>query len=227
MPTTEPITVLVVDDHPIMRQGLRALLNDSGRFVVVGEAQDGEEALRLAAELTPQVVIMDVMMPRKDGIEACRDLMALLPDTRVMMLTAATGEDAVIDAIAAGATGFLEKYAPPEEFVTAMLDVAAGRLNVPEEAVKRVFAMLRGQRPLEPARPVDRLTAIERQTLTLFARGTSYTEIAKQRGNSVVTVRNTLYRIQDKLGIETKQELVIWAVRNGLVDDAVVGIDSQ
>ncbi|MCY3567879.1 MAG: response regulator transcription factor [Chloroflexi bacterium] len=227
MPTTEPITVLVVDDHPIMRQGLRALLNDSGRFVVVGEAQDGEEALRLAAELTPQVVIMDVIMPRKDGIEACRDLMALLPDTRVLMLTAGAHEDSVIDAIAAGATGFLEKYAPPDEFVTAMLDVAAGRLNVPEEAVKRVFAMLRGQRPAESVRPVDRLTAIERQTLTLFAKGTSYAEIAKHRGNSVVTVRNTLYRIQDKLGIQTKQELVIWAVRNGLVDDVVVGIDSQ
>lgn len=227
MPTTEPITVLVVDDHPILRQGLRALLNDSGRFVVVGEAQDGEEALRLAAELTPQVVIMDVIMPRKDGIEACRELMALLPDTRVMMLTAAAQEDAVIDAIAAGATGFLEKYAPPEDFVTALLDVAAGRLRVPDEAVKRVFAMLRGERPLESAKPLERLTAIERQTLTLFASGTPYGEIARQRGISVVTVRNTLYRIQDKLGIETKPELVVWAVRNGLVDDAVVGIDSQ
>lgn len=227
MPTTEPITVLVVDDHPIMRQGLRALLNDSGRFVVIGEAQDGEEALRLATELTPQVVIMDVIMPRMDGIDACRELMALLPDTRVMMLTAAAQEDAVIDAIAAGATGFLEKYAPPEDFVTALLDVAAGRLRVPDEAVKRVFAMLRGERPLESVKPLERLTAIERQTLTLFASGTPYGEIARQRGISVVTVRNTLYRIQDKLGIETKPELVVWAVRNGLVDDAVVGIDSQ
>lgn len=227
MPTPEPITVLVVDDHPIMRQGIRDLLNGSGRFAVVGEAADGEEALRTAAELKPQVVVMDVIMPRMDGIDACRELMALLPDTRVMMLTAAAQEDAVIDAIAAGATGFLEKYAPPEEFIAAVSDVAAGRLRVPEEAVKRVFAMLRGERPLESVKPLERLTAIERETLTYFASGTPYGEIARQRGVSIVTVRNTLYRIQDKLGIETKPELVIWAVRNGLVDDIVVGIDEQ
>ncbi|MCY3733754.1 MAG: response regulator transcription factor [Chloroflexi bacterium] len=227
MPTPEPITVLVVDDHPIMRQGICDLLNGSGRFSVVGEAADGEEALRTAAELKPQVVVMDVIMPRTDGIEACRELMALLPDTRVMMLTAAAQEDAVIDAIAAGATGFVEKYAPPEEFITAVSDVAAGRLRVPDEAVKRVFAMLRGERPLETVKPLERLTAIERETLTYFASGTPYGEIARQRGISVVTVRNTLYRIQDKLGIETKPELVIWAVRNGLVDDIVVGIDEQ
>ena len=227
MPTPEPITVLVVDDHPIMRQGICDLLNRSERFSVVGEAADGEEALRMAAELTPQVVIMDVIMPRTDGIEACRELMAILPDIRVMMLTAAAQEDAVIDAIAAGASGFVEKYAPPEEFITAVSDVAAGRLRVPDEAVKRVFAMLRGERPLETVKPLERLTAIERETLTYFASGTPYGEIARQRGISVVTVRNTLYRIQDKLGIETKPELVIWAVRNGLVDDVVVGIDEQ
>jgi len=227
MSATEPITVLIVDDHPIMRKGLHDVLVGSGRFAVVGEAEDGEEALRAAAELKPQVVVMDVIMPRKDGIEACRDLMALLPDTRVIMLTAAAQEDAVINAIAAGATGFVEKYAPPEEFVTAMLDVAAGRLRVPDEAVKRVFAMLRGRAPLKSTTPLDRLTAIERETLTLFASGTPYGVIARHRGISVVTVRNTLYRIQDKLGIETKPELVIWAVRNGLVDDVVVGIDEQ
>ena len=222
MSTTESITVLIVDDHPIMRKGLREVLEGSGRLVVVGEAEDGEEALRVAEELKPQVVVMDVIMPRKDGIEACRELMALLPDTRVMMLTVAAHEDAVIDAI-----GFLEKYAPPEEFVTAVLDVAAGRLRVPDEAVKRVFAMLRGDRPMESARPLERLTEIERETLTYFASGTPYGEIARLRSISVVTVRNTLYRIQDKLGIETKPELVIWAVRNGLVDDIVVGIDEQ
>ena len=85
--------------------------------------------------------------------------------------------------------------------------------------------MLRGQRQLVSSQPADKLTALERETLTLYARGNPYAEIAGARGKSVVTVRNTLYRIQDKLGIETKQELVIWAVRNGLVDDVIVGID--
>ncbi|MCY4619807.1 MAG: response regulator transcription factor [Chloroflexi bacterium] len=227
MSTNDPIAVMVVDDHPIMRSGLRDLLESSGRFVVVGQAGDGEEALSIAEELKPQVVIMDVIMPRMDGIEACRELMSLLPDTQVMMLTAATQQDAVVDAVAAGATGYLEKYAPPEALLAAVVDVAEGRLHVPDEAVKKVFAMLRGQRQLDSRSQPDRLTAIERQTLSLFARGTSYTEIARQRGISVVTVRNTLYRIQDKLGIETKQELVIWAVRSGLLDDVVVGIDEQ
>ena len=227
MSMRSPVKVLVVDDHPIVRSGLRDLLEDSGRFVVVAQAGDGEEALRLAEETQPQVVIMDVIMPGKDGIETCRELMALLPDTRVMILTAATQQDAVINAVAAGATGYLEKYAPPEALIEALSDVADGRLHVPDDAVKQVFAMLKGQRQPDSGRPADRLTAIERQTLTLFARGTPYAEIARQRGNSVVTVRNTLYRIQDKLGIGTKQELVIWAVRSGLLDDVVVGIDEQ
>ena len=227
MSTRSPVKVLVVDDHPIVRSGLRDLLEDSGRFVVVAQAGDGEEALRLAEETQPQVVIMDVIMPGKDGIETCRELMALLPDTRVMILTAATQQDAVINAVAAGATGYLEKYAPPEALIEALSDVADGRLHVPDDAVKQVFAMLKGQRQLDSGRPADRLTAIERQTLILFAKGTPYAEIARQRGNSVVTVRNTLYRIQDKLGIGTKQELVIWAVRSGLLDDVVVGIDEQ
>ena len=227
MSTGDPITVMVVDDHPIVRSGLRDMLEDSGRFVVVGQAGDGEEALRLAEELKPQLVVMDVIMPGKDGIEACRELMALLPDTRVMILTAATRQDAVIDAVAAGATGYLEKFAPPEALLAAVLDVAEGRLRVPDAAIKRVFAMLRGQHPSGVTRPADRLTEIERETLTLFASGRSYTEFARQRGNSVVTIRNTLYRIQDKLGIETKQELVIWAVRSGLLDDVLVGIDAH
>ncbi len=227
MSTRSPVKVLVVDDHPIVRSGLRDLLEDSGRFVVVAQAGDGEEALRLAEETQPQVVIMDVIMPGKDGIETCRELMALLPETRVMILTAATQQDAVINAVAAGATGYLEKYAPPEALIEALSDVAEGRLHVPDDAVKQVFAMLKGQRPLDTGSPADRLTAIERQTLILFAKGTPYAEIARQRGNSVVTVRNTLYRIQDKLGIGTKQELVIWAVRSGLLDDVVVGIDEQ
>lgn len=227
MPANSLVRVMVVDDHPIVRSGLRDLLEGSGRFVMVAEARDGEEALRLAEEVQPQVVIMDVMMPGKDGIETCRELMTLLPDTRVLMLTAATQRDAVVNAIAAGATGYVEKYAPPETLLSALSDVAEGRLRVPDEAIKRAFALLKGQSQLESSRPVDRLTKIERQTLTLFARGTPYAEIARQRGNSVVTIRNTLYRIQDKLGIQTKQELVIWAVRSGLLDDFVVGIDEQ
>ena len=117
---------MVVDDHPIMRSGLRDVLEASGRFEVVGEAADGAEAVRTVAELNLQVIVMDVIMPGKDGIDACREIMELLPDTRVMMLTASTEEDA---AIAAGATGYLQKYTRPEELVAAVLDVAEGQLR--------------------------------------------------------------------------------------------------
>ena len=227
MSTADRIRVMVVDDHPIMRNALRDVLEASGRFEVVGEAGDGEEALRAADELGPDVIVMDVIMPGKDGIDACREIMELLPCTRVMMLTASTEEDAVVEAVAAGATGYLQKHSRPEELVETLLDVAEGRLRFPDIAVRRVFAMIRGDLRLVVPQPSVKLTALELETLTLFASGTSYTAIAAARGKSKVTVRNTLYRIQDKLGIGTKQELVIWAVRHGLVDDVVVGVDSE
>ena len=219
--------VMVVDDHPIMRSGLRDVLEASGRFEVVGQARDGEEAVRTVGKLEPEVIVMDVIMPNKDGIDACREIQEFLPETRVLMLTASSEEDAVIEAIAAGATGYLHKYSRPEELVQAVLDVAEGRLRIPDKAVRRVFAMVRSDRKLASRQAAAKLTALERDVLTLFASGTSYSEMADVRGNSVVTVRSTLYRIQDKLGIGTKQELVIWAVRNGLVDDVVVGADAQ
>ena len=221
------IRVMVVDDHPMMRDGLVDALEASGRFEVVGQAKDGEEGVRTVEELKPKVIVMDVIMPNKDGIDACREIMELLPDTRVLMLTASNDEDAVIEAVAAGATGYLQKYSRPEEFVEAVLDVAEGRLRISDKVVREVFAMVRGDRKLSPCQASDKLTPMERDTLTLFASGRSYTQIAEARGNSTVTVRNTLYRIQDKLGIQTKQELVVWAVRNGLLDDVVVGVDSQ
>ena len=223
MSSADRIRVMVVDDHPIMRSGLRDVLEASGRLEVVGQAGDGEEAVRTVQGLGPEVIVMDVMMPCKDGVDACREIMELLPETRVLMLTASTQEDAVIDAIAAGATGYLEKYSRPEELVEAVLDVAAGRLRIPEKAVREAFAMVRNARDLASRQALGNLTTVERETLALFASGTSYAQIAEARGNSAVTVRNTLYRIQDKLGVKTKQGLVIWAVRNGLLDDVVVG----
>ena len=133
------IRAMVVDDHPIVRNGIREALEGSGRFEVVGLAGDGEEAVRIVEELKPEVIVMDVIMPNKDGIDACREIMELLPDTRVMMLTASTEEDAVIEAMAAGATGYLQKYSRPEELVEAVLDVAEGRLRIPDKSVRAVF----------------------------------------------------------------------------------------
>ena len=219
MTSTQRIRVMVVDDHPVMRSGLKDVLEATGRFEVVGQAEDGEEAVATVGELEPDVIIMDVIMPRKDGVDACREIMERLPDTKVLMLTASTEEDAVIEAVSAGATGYLQKYSRPEELVETVQDVAEGRLCMPDEAVKAVFAMVRGDRNSSSRQATDKLTPLERETLALFASGRSYTQIAKERGNSVVTIRNTLYRIQDKLGVDSKQALVVWAVRNSLLDE--------
>lgn len=224
MSSTKPIRVMVVDDHPIMRSGLREALQASERIDVVAEAGDGEEALRVAREVQPEVVVMDVIMPVKDGVDACRDLIEAQPGTRVLIMTASTRIDAVIDAVAAGATGYLQKQAGPEALVAAVVDVAEDRLRVSDQIVKEVFKMIGRDKLDTSRRAAERLTERERKTLRLFASGRSYAAIAAAGGNSPVTVRNRLNRIQDKVGVPSKQELVIWAVRQGLLDDVEAGL---
>ena len=219
MSSTERIKVMLADDHPIMRDGLRDALEGEGDFEVVGSAADGVEAVSMAQSVVPEVIVMDVMMPHKDGVDACREIMELLPDTRVLMLTASTTEDAAVEAIAAGATGYLQKDSGPEELAEAIREVAQGRLRIPDKSIRQVFAMIRGQRRLTPSQVLKSLTAREREILQLFASGKSYTQIAEANGNKTVTVRNSIYRIQEKLRVHTKQEMVVWAVKNGLLDD--------
>ncbi len=211
--------VMLVDDHEIMRDGLREVLRRSGDFEVVGEASEGEAAVKIAQELKPDVIVMDVMMPLKNGIDACREITEALPGTRVLILTAATEEDAVVEAVAAGATGYLQKYSGKEELLRAVRDVADGEYRIPANVIRRVFAELRASAQREKKSDSSRLTQREREIVALFAQGLSYAKIADVRGNQPVTIRNTIYGIQDKLGIETKQELVVWAVRNGLLDE--------
>ena len=209
MSLTKRIRVMLADDHPIMRDGLRDALQDEGDFEVVGSAGDGVEAVTMAQSLEPEVIVME-----------------LLPDTRVLMLTASTTENAVVEAIAAGATGYLQKDSGPEELAEAIRDVAQGRLRIPDKSIRRVFALIRGQRGLTASRALKALTDREREILTLFASGRSYAQIAEAKGTKIVTVRNSIYRIQDKVGVHSKQELVVWAVRNGLLDEAPAGVDS-
>ena len=216
MSQTNEIRVMLVDDHPVMRRGLREVLDDSGGFEVVGLAADGEEAVRMAEESRPDVIVMDVWMPKKDGVEACRDILDLLPDTKVLMLTASTEDDAVVEAIAAGATGFVQKYSGSDDLVDAIRKVGAGQLMIPDSAIRRVFRLLRSGTALMPGPKV--LTVREREVLTQFARGKTYARIAETLGVGTVTVRNAIYRVQNKLGVESKQEIVVWAVRNGLLD---------
>ena len=224
MSSTNGIRVMLVDDHPTTRRGLKEVLEDTGAFEVVAQAADGVEAVRTAEEARPDVIVMDVMMPGKDGVEACRDILDLLPETKVLMLTASTEDDAVIDAIAAGATGFVLKYSGSDELVDAVRGVAEGRLMIPDDAVRRVFMLIRGGAHLRPGAKM--LTARERDILTQFATGRSYAQIAEALGVTMTSVRNAVYRVQDKLGVGSKQEIVVWAVRNGLLDDDLVGVDT-
>ena len=194
-----------------------------GGFEVVGQAGDGDAAVRVARNLKPDVIIMDVMMPLKNGIEACREITEVLPETRVLILTASSEEDAVMEAVAAGATGFLQKYSGKEHLLRTVRDVAQGEYRMPPDAVRRAFAGIRAAPERTGTPGPGRLTEREREILTLFTQGLSNAEIAGIRGNSPLTIRNAIYGIQNKLGIETKQELAVWAVRNGLLDDSVVG----
>ena len=222
MEPTPQTRVMLVDDHEIMRAGLREVVESSGDFEVVGQAADGEAAVSLAQRLRPDVIIMDVMMPLKSGIDACREITEILPDTRVLMLTAATEEDAVMEAVAAGATGYIHKYSGKHMLLRTLRDVSNGEYVIPADVTRRVLAAPRAT-VQRKTHYVSRLTSREREILTLFAQGQSYAKIAEARGTQPVTIRNAIYGIQDRLGIETKQGLVVWAVRSGLLDDRGLG----
>ena len=220
MPSGERIRVMIVDDHSIMRDGLKQVLEQTREFEVVGQARDGEEAVRVAAEVLPNVVVMDVIMPKMDGVEACREIMAASPETRVVMLTASSEEDAMIEAIAAGATGYLLKETGRDRLLSTIRDVATGELRVPPAVVTRVFAGISVGEKTGDAADGTGLTQREREILISFAMGKSYAEIAEARGIKPVTVRNAIYGVQGKLRVETMQELVLWTVRHGLLDGA-------
>ena len=217
MSADERIRVMIVDDHSIVRVGLKQVLEQSGEFEVVGEAADGEEAVRVAADVSPDVVVMDVIMPKKDGVEACREIMESAPETRVVMLTASTEVDAIVEAVAAGATGYLQKETDRERLLSTVRDAVSGELRVPVEVVRRAFEEIRGGGRAGDAAAA--LTQREREILVSVSKGMSYARIAEARGIKPVTVRNAIYGIQQKLGVGSMQELVLWSVRNGLLGD--------
>ena len=219
--SSTPVRVLLVDDHPFVRDGLQQLLERTGEFEVVGHAGDGHEAERIAKSVVPDLIIIDVLMPGRDGIEACREIIDALPNTNVLMLTAATERNAVLEAVAAGAAGYVQKFVPTEQLLTMVRDVARGEYRMPRDAMRRVFKRLRNAPEQRDPPERSKLTQREKEIVVQFAKGMSYTAIAESRGNHPTTVRNTIYRIQDKLGFNSKQEVVVWAVRSGLLDDVL------
>ena len=224
MPSS-PVRVLLVDDHPFVRDGLQQLLERTGHFEVVGHAGDGHEAERIARSVVPGLIIMDVLMPGRDGIEACREISDTLPNTSVLMLTASTERNAILEAVAAGAAGYVQKFIPTEQLLATAKDVAKGEYRMPRDAMRRVFARLRNAPEQGDPPKRKKLTQREKEILVQFAKGMSYTAIAESRENRPTTIRNTIYGIQEKLGFDSRQEVIVWAVRNGLLDDMVSGVD--
>ena len=218
--TAENLTsVMLVDDHSIMRDLLRDALENTGEFQVVAQAADGAEALRMVQEVAPDVIVMDVIMPVMDGIDACREITELLPDTRVLMLTASNEQDAIVRAIAAGATGYLQKYSGKEQLLATLREVAEGEFRIPGSAARRLARAVRSPMADAAFERLDALTDREKGILKLFTEGLTYQEIGEIRNNSALTVRNAVSGVQKKLGFKTRQQMVIWAVRAGVVDD--------
>ena len=212
-------SVMLVDDHSIMRDLLRDALENTGEFQVVAQAADGQEALRLVEEAAPDVIVMDLIMPVMDGIEACRRIMELLPGARVLMLTASNEQDAIVQSIAAGATGYLQKYSGKEQLLATLREVAAGEFRIPGDAARRLSRAVRSSSGDASSDQLGTLTEREKAILKLFAEGLTYQEIGEIRNNSGLTVRNAVSGLQKKLGFKTRQQMVVWAVRVGLVDD--------
>ena len=218
--------IMLVDDHSLVRAGLSVILGAEEDFEVVGQAGDGDEALRLSRQIEPDVIVMDVFMPVKDGVDACREIIDELPNTRVLMMTASTEEQAVVEAVAAGATGYLQKFSTKENFIQTIRDVAAGEIRISADVRRQAFEEIRRTAYRANPQEMAKLTVREREILALFARGMSYKDIAGARGIQPVTARNAIYGIQAKLGAGSKQEMVVWAVNNGLLDVVFNGDDT-
>jgi two-component system, NarL family, response regulator LiaR len=213
---TDVIRVLIVDDHAVVREGLRAFLELQDGFEVVGEAADGQEAIAAAHELRPDVILMDLVMPRLDGVGAMRELRSQLPDIHVLVLTSFLDDDRLLPAIEAGAAGYLLKDVEPAELARAIRAADAGEAILdPSVAARLVRAIAAGTRPA--GGELEQLTRREREVLDLLARGRSNKRIAFELGISEKTVKTHVGHLFAKLGVTDRTQAALLAVQHGLV----------
>jgi two-component system, NarL family, response regulator LiaR len=203
--------VLITDDHGVVRQGLRMFLSLDPDFEVVGEASNGEEALAMARELGPDVVLMDLLMPVMDGISATEKIRAELPDVEVIALTSVLEDASVTGAVRAGAIGYLLKDTDSEELSRAIKAAAAGRVHLAPEAAARLMREVRAPESSEA------LTDREAEVLRLLARGKANKQIASSLYVSEKTVKAHVSSILMKLGVQSRTQAALYAVRTGLV----------
>lgn len=212
------IRLLVVDDHEVVRLGLRMLLEAEEDMVVVGEAADGEEALRLASQLRPDVVVMDIRLPGRSGLEACQAIRQRRPKTRVIMLTSYLSEELVTQAIRAGASGYVLKNIDSMELVQAIRSAYAGRTVLDPSAADHIVSHLRQMEHREGTSPFDPLSQRELQVMALVARGKSNREIGRLLHLSEGTVRNYVSSVMEKLGLRNRIEVATFALEHRLFD---------
>jgi len=216
----DAIRVLVVDDHPIVRQGLSTYLSSRPGLAVVGEAADGDEAVATAARLAPDIVLLDLVMPRGGGLDAIRRLRAAGDRPRVIVLTSFSGDDHVVEAVRAGAAGYLLKDVPPADLEAAIRVVHRGGVLLDPSVVGSVMAEVARAEPLPG---VDELTARERQVLALLAQGRSNRELAAELYVSEKTVKTHVSSILGKLRLTDRTQAALFAVRHGLADQDETG----
>ncbi len=223
-PRAEPIRTMIVDDHALFRRGLEMVLDGEGDIELVGQASDGTEAVEKAAESLPDVVLMDIRMPRSSGIEACRAMKEAAPSAKIVILTISDEEEDLFEAIRAGASGYLLKDIPLDEVADTVRAVHGGQSLInPSMAGKLLteFATL-AKRDNDTDRaqevPATRLTEREMQVLKLVARGMNNRDIAKELFISENTVKNHVRNILEKLQIHSRMEAVMVAVREKLIE---------
>ncbi|MCA2184477.1 response regulator [Nonomuraea cavernae] len=213
------IRVLVADDQALVRAGVRMLLQAAGDMEVVGEAEDGAEAVRQAGRHLPDVILMDLRMPRVDGLEAIRRLLAVRPNSRIVVLTTFSEDADVYAALRAGAVGFLVKDDEPERMVDAVRRAAAGEQLLGPSALRRVVeGFLAAGEPAATSVPAG-LTARELEVLALVGTGLSNAEIAEELHVGVTTVKTHIGAAMDKLGLRNRIQAAVVAHRSGLVDE--------
>ncbi len=214
MPKPECIRILIADDHAIVREGLRALIETEPGMVLVGEAADGEEAVRQHQALRPDVTLLDLVMPRQDGLDALMEIRKIDSEARILILTSFAEDERVFPAIMGGALGYLLKDASPQELLKAIRDVARGEPSLHPAIARRVIREL--HKPKEIAPIEEPLTERETQVLSLVAEGLSNQEIATRLVISERTVRTHVSNILGKLHLTNRTQAARYALREGL-----------